>query len=448
MLETINELLWGPGTLALLLGCGIYLNLYTGFLPWKNLPYALRSSMGRASRRTSTSGVSPFSSLMTALAATLGTGNIVGVATALVAGGPGALVWMEVSAFLGMGLILAESTLAVKYRRPTQNQQWVGGPMYVMKARLGAVGRGLGALYALFAACASLGIGSMTQANAAAEALQQTLAVPMYLTGLVLAGFSLYIILGGIRSISKVATLLVPVLAALYLAAGVAVILGNLDRLPSAISEIFRQAFSFRSAAGGAVGFSAMRWGLARGVFSNEAGLGSASIAAAAAETDTPVQQGYVSMTGPFFDTIVLCTITGLAICCSGILEKTDSSGEVLNGAALTVAAFETVLGPAGGLFVAFSIVLFAFSTILGWEYLGEKAFEYLSGNRLLVGYRVLFSVAALVGSVSSLNTVFLFSDICNALMCMPNLICLLLLSGEFRRELLRFERIKTRKKM
>ena len=191
-----------------------------------------------------------------------------------------------------------------------------------------------------------------------------------------------------------------------------------------------------------------MRWGLARGVFSNEAGLGSASIAAAAAETDTPVQQGYVSMTGPFFDTIVLCTITGLAICCSGILGKTDSSGEVLNGAALTVSAFKTVLGPAGGLFVAFSIVLFAFSTILGWEYLGEKAFEYLSGGRLLVSYRILFSVAAMVGSVSSLNTVFLFSDICNALMCMPNLICLLLLSGEFRRELLRFERIKNRKKM
>ena len=448
MLKTMNELLWGPGTLIFLLGSGIYLNLYTGFLPWKNLPYALRSTMGRAARRTGSAGVSPFSALMTALAATLGTGNIVGVATALVAGGPGALIWMELSAFLGMGLILAESTLAVKYRRPGRNQQWSGGPMYVMRARLGTVGRWMGVLYALFAACASLGIGSMTQANAAAEALKKTLAIPPYQTGLVLSVLSLCIILGGIRSISKVTSILIPTLAVFYLAAGITVIMGNLDRLPCALLQMFREAFSFRAAAGGAAGFTAMRWGIARGVFSNEAGLGSSAIAAAAAETDSPVKQGYVSMTGPFFDTIILCTVTGLVICCSGILEKNNASGTGLDGASLTVAAFETVLGSAGGLFVALSIVLFAFSTILGWEYLGEKAFEYLSGGKFLFFYRVLFSLAAMIGTITSLNTVFLFSDICNALMCMPNLICLLLLSGEFRQDLLLFERIKIRKKM
>jgi AGCS family alanine or glycine:cation symporter len=288
----------------------------------------------------------------------------------------------------------------------------------------------------------------MTQANAAAEALEQTLAVPPHLTGLVLSALSLFIIFGGIRSISKITAVLVPALAGLYLAAGIVVILGNLDRLSSAICEIFRQACSFRAAAGGAAGISAMRWGIARGVFSNEAGLGSSAIAAAAAETDDPVQQGYVSMTGPFFDTIVLCTVTGLVICCSGILEKNTTSGMLLDGAALTVAAFETVLGSAGGVFVALAIVLFAFSTILGWEYLGEKAFEYLSGGRALFAYRVLFCMAALVGAISSLHAVFLLSDICNALMCMPNLICLLLLSVEFRQDLLRFERIKIRKKL
>ena len=267
MLKTLHELLWGPGTLALLLGCGIWLNLCTGFLPWKNLPYALRSSMGSAARRSAGAGVSPFSSLMTTLAATLGTGNIVGVATALVAGGPGALVWMELSALLGMGLILAESTLAVKYRRPGQSRQWRGGPMYVMEARLGPADRCLGLLYALFAVCASLGIGSMTQANAAAGALAQTLSVPPYVTGLVLALLSLCIILGGIRSISKVTTLLVPALAVLYLLGAAVVILAHPGRLPAAVSEIFRLAFSLRAVAGGTAGFSAMRWGLAPMLF-------------------------------------------------------------------------------------------------------------------------------------------------------------------------------------
>lgn len=443
MLKTVDELLWGPGTLVLLLGTGVFLLFRTSFLPWRNLGFALRCALGRDARRSGRHGVSPFSALMTALAATLGTGNIVGVATALVAGGPGALIWMELSALLGLGTIFAESVLAVKYRRKTPAGQWAGGPMYVMEARLGRWGRVLGMLFAFFAAGASFGIGSMTQANAAAAALNDVLHVPALLSGTVIAGLALIVILGGIRSIAGVSAVLVPVMAVLYMAAGGAIILANRAALPAALSQMFREAFSFRAAAGGAAGMSAMRWGVARGVFSNEAGLGSSAIAAAAAETKDPVRQAYVSMTGPFFDTIVMCTVTGLAICCSGALGTADAAGRAVDGAALTILAFASVLGPMGGQFVALSIVFFAFSTILGWEYLGEKAFEFLSGGRGITAYRVLFALAALAGAAASLETVFRFSDVCNALMCIPNLTCLLLLSGETAAEIHTYEKKK-----
>ena len=448
MLNRIHELLWGPGTLTLLLGSGLFLMLRLRFLPCRTLGYAIRSALGQDARRAGKSGVSPFSSLMTALAATLGTGNIVGVATALVAGGPGALVWMELSALLGMATIFAESFLAVKYRRKNHSSQWLGGPMYVMKAKLGTIGCFLGSLYSLFAACASLGIGSMAQANAAADALHSVWGISPHLSGIVIAGLSLLIILGGIRRISKVSAGLVPVMGVLYTLAGLAVIVGNLNQLPAAITSMFRDAFSFRSAAGGAAGIAAMRWGVARGVFSNEAGLGSSAIAAAAAETDSPATQAYISMTGPFFDTILMCSVTGLAICCSGVLGTTSASGTLIDGASLTVLAFESVLGSPGGSFVALSIVLFAFSTILGWEYLGETAFSFLSGGRFLVPYRTLFALAAWIGASVSLDAVFRFSDICNALMCIPNLICLLLLSREVSTEIRAYERQNRRKKL
>lgn len=440
MLKTIDELLWGPGTLCLLLGTGIFLHIRLRFVPWRRLCLALRAALGGTGRRSEKGGISPFSALMTALAATLGTGNIVGVSTALVAGGPGALIWMEVSALLGMSTILAESVLAVRCRRKNRRGEWVGGPMYVMEARLGAAGKPLALLFALFAVCASLGIGSMTQANAAAGALETILEIPPALTGGVLSLLALFIILGGIHSISRVSSVLVPVMGTLYLAAGIAVIAGHWEALPAALAQMVREAFSFRAAAGGAAGIAAMRWGIARGVFSNEAGLGSAAIAAASAEAEHPVQQGLISMTGPFFDTILMCTVTGLAICCSGVLGTVDAAGQPLDGAALTIAAFETVLGRSGGAFVAVSIVLFAFSTILGWEYLGEKTFEYLSRGRHITGYRVVFALAALAGAAVSLDTVFRFSDICNALMCLPNCICLLALSGEAAREIRRYE--------
>lgn len=438
MLNTIHNCLWGPGTLALLLGSGVFLTLRLRFLPWRNLGYALRSALGREARQAGKNGVSPFSALMTALAATIGTGNIVGVATALVAGGPGALVWMELSALFGMATIFTESMLAVTYRRRDARGQWMGGPMYMMEAAFGRrTGGALGSVFALFAVGASLGIGSMTQANAITEALTATFGLPVRPVGLATAGLALLGILGGIRSISKITSVLVPVMAALYLGAGLTVICGNLGNLPAGLAAIFHSAFSPRAAAGGAAGmWAAARWGVARGVFSNEAGLGSAGIAAAAAETADPVRQGYISMTGAFFDTIVICTVTGLAICCSGVLGATDASGAAVDGGALTILAFRTVLGELGAKCIAVSIVLFAFSTILGWEYQGETAFSYLTHGRGRPVYRLLYVLAGLLGSGAGLETVYLFSDICNALMCMPNLVCLLALSGAACREI------------
>ena len=436
MLNTINDLLWGPGTLALLLGTGLFLTIRMRFLPWRRLGYALRSALGRDARQVKGGGVSPFAALMTTLAATIGTGNIVGVATALVAGGPGALIWMEVSALVGMATIFAESMLSVKYRRKNCRGEWIGGPMYVMETAFGKrMGRRLGCLFAFFAVGASLGIGSMTQANAITGALSSSFNLPVWPVGLVTAILAFVVILGGIHSISKITSILVPVMSLFYMGAGIAVILGNLENLIPGILAIFRCAFSPQAIAGGAAG-AALRWGVARGVFSNEAGLGSTGIAAASADTNSPVRQGYINMTGAFFDTIVICTVTGLAICCSGVLGTVDSTGNPVDGAALTILAFETVLGPLGTRFISLSIVLFAFSTILGWEYQGEQAFSYLSKGRGTLGYRFLYGLAALWGAGQQVDTVYLFSDLCNALMCMPNLMCVLLMSGEVVREM------------
>ena len=432
MLNAVNELMWGPGTLALLLGTGVFLTLRMRLLPWRRLGFALRSALGREARQPGKDGVSPFSALMTALAASIGTGNIVGVATALVAGGPGALVWMELSALFGMATIFAESFLAVRYRRRDPQGQWVGGPMYVLEAAFGRRNGGtLAAVFALFAVGASLGIGSMTQSNSIAGALESAFGLPVWTVGAVTAALALAIILGGIRSISKVAAALVPVMGAVYLAAGLAVIVGNWGNLPGSVADIFRCAFSPRAAVGGAGWMTAARWGVARGVFSNEAGLGSAGIAASAVDRADPVRQGYISMTGAFFDTIVICTVTGFAICCSGVLGTVDSAGVPVDGAALTILAFQTVLGPWGARLVSLSIVLFAFATIVGWEYQGEVTFAYLTGGRGRLLYRVVYALAAFLGAGLELGTVFAFADICNALMCGPNLLCLTAMSGE-----------------
>ena len=435
MLNTITNLLWGPGTLALLLGTGLFLTIRMRFLPWRRLPFAMQCALGKDARTAKHGGISPFSALMTTLAATMGTGNIVGVATALVAGGPGALIWMEISALVGMSTIFAESTLSVRYRRRNRQGHWHGGPMYVMESALGRFGRVSGVLFALFATAASLGIGSMTQANAITGALESTFGLPVKLTGSVTAVLAFITILGGIQSISKITSILVPLMSVFYMMAGTVVILSHPEHLLPGLASIFQCAFSAEAIAGGMAG-EALRWGIARGVFSNEAGLGSAGIAAASADTNDPVRQGYISMTGAFFDTVLVCTVTGLAICCSGVLGATDRAGTPINGAALTLLAFETVFGRYGSGFIAVSIVLFAFSTILGWEYQGEQAFSYLSKGRGTFLYRTLYALTLLWGSVQQANTVYLFSDICNALMCIPNLLCVLLLHRQVTKEM------------
>jgi len=386
---------------------------------------------------------------MTALAATIGTGNIVGVATAMVLGGPGALVWMWISALFGLSTKYGESVLAVKYRETNAKGEMAGGPMYAMKNGfknkwLDSI---LAGLFSTFAVVASFGIGNMTQANSIASAVLNTFSVPTWITGLIITGLALIVLLGGIKSIGKVSGILVPFMAVFYFVAGIIVVIINFQNLPAGISQIFIMAFSPTAMAGGVGGtiiasiLSAMRWGVARGVFSNEAGLGSAPIAAAAAQTDHPSRQGYINMTGTFFDTIVVCSVTGLVIASSGALGTLDAAGQVITGANLTIMAFETALGPIGALIVTLGIMLFAFSTILGWEYYGEKSLEYLIRAPIAVKiYRLVYCLIAFVGSTTALQVVWDFSDTMNGLMAIPNLICLLVLSNVIVKECFDFQ--------
>ena len=449
-LAKVDGIVWGPPMLVILIGTGIILTIRTNFLPWRNLGYALHSVLSKEARTTNrgTGDVSPFSALMTALAATIGTGNIVGVATALAAGGPGALVWMEISALFGLSSKFSECMLSIKYREVNEKGEMSGGPMYVMKKAFKnkAFGSTMGFLFALFAVIASFGIGNMTQANSIADAVHTTFAVPTWISGVIMTVLSLIIVVGGIKSISKVSSVVVPVMAVFYLIAGLIVIFGNITALPAGVVTIFKYALSPHAAAGGFAGtittsiLSAARYGVARGVFSNEAGMGSAAITAASATTDHHVRQGYINMTGTFFDTIVICTVTGLAIACSGVLGSVDASGKVVTGASLTIAAFETVLGPLGGILVTIGIMLFAFSTILGWEYHGEKAFEYLFGMKPVMLYRIAFGLVVFIGAVKTLDMVWNISDIMNALMIIPNVITLLLLSGTIAKDMKAFQ--------
>lgn len=455
LIQKIDDFVWGPAMLVLMVGTGIILTVRTRFLTWRNLGHAIKSTFSKEARSTKGDGdVSSFSALTTALAATIGTGNIVGVATAMVSGGPGALVWMWISAAFGLSSKFSECMLAVKYREINEKGEMCGGPMYTMRnalkhKKLGAV---MGWLFAFFATIASFGIGNMTQGNSISSALQATFHVPVEATGVVISILVLIIIIGGIKTISSVSSVVVPVMALFYMLCGLIVIFGNLHNLPAGLSMIFQMAFSVKAIGGGMCGtivasmMNAMRFGVARGVFSNEAGMGSAAISASAASTDSPVQQGYINMTGTFWDTIVVCTITGLAIASSGVLGMTDASGKLIEGSALTIEAFKTVLGTPGAWLVSIGITLFAFSTILGWEYQGEKAWEYLMGtHRYNMIYRIVFSLVVYIGCTQTLKLVWSFSDIANALMAIPNLICLLLLSGEVAEDIRAYQ--KTLKK-
>lgn len=453
----LDEIVWGPWLLVLMLGTGMWLMLRLEFLPVRRLKFALRCAFGMEpeekqltghSSNSKPKGVSSFASLTTELAATIGTGNIVGVATAMVLGGPGALFWMMASSVLGLATKLVESSLAGKYHSYNERRERVGGPMYILRDAFPKVGRKskgypgrfLAFVYAVFAVAASLGMGNMTQSNSIAEAVRVTFGVPVALTGLVVTLATILVVLGGIQSIAKVTQILVPVMGSFYLLGTLGVILANLERLPAGVGAILVMAFAPEAVTGGLLGNltviaslsagQAMRMGVSRGVFSNEAGLGASGISAAAADTEDYIRQGYISMTGVFLDTMILCLIMGLAFVSSGLLGTTGADGALLNGTELTIAVFADTYGIWGARFICVSIVLFAFATIVAWAYQGEKAFEYLLGHTgYNIWYRFGYALTVFVGAVCSLEIVWNFSDICNGLMAVPNLIGVLVLS-------------------
>ena len=453
LVNTIDGIVWGPVMLVLLVGTGVYLTCLLKFQTWRNLPYAIHSVLSKEARTTKRGkgDVSPFSALMTALAATIGTGNIVGVATAMFSGGPGALVWMWISACFGLTTKFSECMLAIKYREVNAKGEMKGGPMFTMKNgfKNKMAGRTLGFLFALFSVIASFGIGNMTQANSISGAVQTVFGIPLEVCGVVLTILSLVIIVGGIKTISKVSSVVVPGMAVFYIIAGVICILINIQNVPHGLYMIFMMAFNPQAVGGGVLGtititvMNSMRYGVARGCFSNEAGLGSAAISAAASTTDRPARQGYISMTGTFIDTIVVCSITGLTIASSGVLGTMGADGKPLTGVGLTMAAFSTHLGVVGSYIVSIGIILFAFSTILGWEYNGEKAWEYLFGtHKYNIIYRVAFSLVVFVGATQTLDLVWNLSDIANALMAIPNLISILVLSPVIKEEVFSFQEV------
>lgn len=454
----IDSFVWGPVMLCLLVGTGIYLTAYLNFRTWRNLPYAMKSVFSREARKTNrgSGDVSPFSALMTALAATIGTGNIVGVATAMFAGGPGALVWMWVSACFGLTTKFSECMLGFKFREVNAKGEMKGGPMFTMKNGFKNKRAGLfmGFLFAMFTVIASFGIGNMTQANSITTAVSATFGFSNEIIGIVLTVLTLAVIVGGITSISRVSSLVVPGMAVFYIAAGLLCIALNFENVPHGLYLIFMMAFDPAAVEGGVVGtitvsvMNAVRFGVARGCFSNEAGLGSAAISAAASTTDDPARQGYVSMTGTFIDTIIVCTITGLTIASSGVLGTVGPDGKPLAGVELTMAAFSTHIGTAGSWIVSIGIMLFAYSTILGWEYNGEKAWEYLWGTHTYnIIYRLAFSLVVYVGATQTLDLVWNLSDIANALMAVPNLVSMLVLAPVIKEEVLRFEAVIAKEK-
>ena len=426
LFNLLGNYVWGPVTLALLAGTGLYFTLRLGFLQVRMLPYALRLAFSRQQDTTSPGDITQFQALMTALAGTIGTGNIAGVATAVVAGGPGAVFWMWITALLGMTTKYAEGLLAVRYRVRDENGNMSGGPMYYIERGLGM--KRLAAAFAFFGMVAALGTGSSVQSNSVAHSMIASFGVPAWITGLALTAVTALVILGGICSIARAASLIVPVMAGAYVLGGVAIIACNVDLLLPALKLILSDAFTGDAVAGGALG-TVIRMGVARGVFSNEAGLGSAPIAAAAARTDTPVRQALVSMTGTFIDTLVVCTITGLVLVMGGLY----TGGA--NGAALTAQTFDALLPGPGGWIVTIGLIFFSYSTILGWSYYGEKCAQYLLGTQVVRPYRILYTAFVMGGAVLSLDLVWAVSDVFNGMMAMPNLVGLLLLSGVVIRE-------------
>lgn len=424
--SVINNFVWGPPILVLIVGTGFFLSFKTGFFAVRKLGYVLKNTLLKvfSKEQVGEGEVTAFQAVATALAATVGTGNIAGVATAIALGGPGAIFWMWIAAIVGMTTKYAEVVLAVNYREKTEDGRYLGGPMYYIEKGLGW--KWLAVIFALFGFLASFGIGNMTQSNSVATALNTSFKLNPLLTGIILAIISGLVIIGGLKRIAAFTEKLVPFMAVVYIVGGLAVILLNITNIPMAIATIVKSAFTGQAAVGGFAGATilyAMRYGVARGVFTNEAGLGSAPIAHAAATTDHPARQGLWGVFEVFADTIVIASITALCIVSTGVWETG------LTGVELTSAAFDSVI-PGGHYIVSIGLALFAYSTILGWEYYGERCLEYLFGTKPIMGYRLVFLALIIVGAIGGLEPIWDLADTLNGMMSIPNLIGVLGLSG------------------
>ena len=423
----LNGIVWGVPMIVLILGTGLYLQIRLRWLPLRKIGYGFRMiAKSRKADDMAEGEITPFAALMTALSATIGTGNIAGVATAIALGGPGAVFWMWMTAFVGMATKYAEVVVAVHYRQKDDQGDHVGGPMYAIKNGLGPRWGWLAAAFALFGGLAGFGIGNMVQANSIAEAMETAFGIPRWSIGLILTVLTGAVVLGGIRRIGAVAEKLVPAMAICYIIAVLFVLAVNFSALPGALMMIITSAFTPTAATGGFIGATVMmgiQRGVARGIFSNEAGLGTAGIAQAAGATRDPVFSGMIGMMGTFIDTIVICTMTALAIMVTGVW----TSGE--SGAALSAAAFEAAMPGVGEEILALLLAVFAFTTILGWAFYGEKCWEYLFGSKVEKPFRILWTISVFVGTVVSLDFAWLLADTLNALMAIPNLISLLVLT-------------------
>ncbi len=424
--KVLNGIVWGPAMLALILGTGLFLMIGLRFMPVLKLGYGAKMLWRGRDDSEQQGDISAFNALMTSLSATIGTGNIAGVATAIFLGGPGALFWMWVTALVGMATKYAEAVLAVHYREVDANGNKIGGPMYYIKNGLGPKFTWLATSFALFGALAGFGIGNTVQANSVADALASKFAIDNQMTGWVMAVLVALVLLGGIKRIALVAGKLVPVMAISYVIAAVTILIMQADHVPMAFNLIMHYAFTPAAATGGFAGaavWAAIRFGVARGIFSNEAGLGSAPIAHASAKTNNPVRQGTIAMMGTFIDTLIICTLTGLVIIVTGVW----TSGE--NGASLSALAFESAMPGVGGYVVTLGLSVFAFTTLLGWSVYSEKCVTYLFGVKAVLPFRLIWIIAIPYGATRDLEFIWLVADTLNALMALPNLVALLLLS-------------------
>lgn len=425
LLNQVDSFIWGPPLLILLVGTGIYLTIRLGLIQIVKLPKALKLIF--KAENDGSGDISSFGALCTALAATIGTGNIVGVATAIKAGGPGSLFWMWLAAFFGMATKYSEGLLAIKFRTKDENGQVSGGPMYYIVNGMGEKWRPLASFFAISGILvALLGIGTFSQVNSITDAVQGSFKIDPKITGIILAICIALVVFGGLQSISNVATKVVPFMTVVYVLICLTILGKSYELIPETFNLIFKSAFTGQAAAGGFIGATvsmAIRNGIARGVFSNESGLGSAPIAAAAAKTNWPAEQGLISMTGTFIDSIIICTLTGVSLIISGVWQSD------LNGALMTQSAFASVLPNLGPIFLTISLSLFAFTTILGWSYYGERCFEFLFGVKKINLFRGVFVLMVLLGAFLKLEMVWIIADIVNGLMALPNLIALLALS-------------------